>query len=426
MFCLIFWFLCSSVTENPVKDVDSTIKVTINGSNQVANLPHFWCSSGFCPPQPHQNIADYVLSNDMEQNLGLIGSLPSKCDSFQLRVHWLLNLIQVEPAIRRNSGLKSHPKLNFKNLDHFLRLLHKHGLKPGFEVMGNPSNYYSDLDDHRQLRSWSKLVHYTVSRYVKLFGFDYVQSWNFETWNEPDNGDFDGLNFTSESFLKYYEATRAGLDAVSKSLVLGGPGERCLPVRNDSLCWTLADKLVKSSSNYFLSFHEKGAEEESASIVSKESEIIEHLSRRYPGEELTVYNNEADPVRTWSKARPWQADTTYAAIMVRSVSEHVEHYFRRNGNHSVKFGLLSNDNAFLSYFPHQFDQRTLLARFQMNNSQANYTFFIKKPIYAATGLLGLLGNKLLQSESTDDLVRVIATETEEESFTVEGNATHRR
>ena len=33
---------------------------------------------------------------------------------------------------------------------------------------------------------------YPIDRY----GLDYVASWNFESWNEPDNLDFDSLNFT--------------------------------------------------------------------------------------------------------------------------------------------------------------------------------------------------------------------------------------
>lgn len=82
----------------------------------------------------------------------------------------------------------------------------------------------------------------------------------------------------------------------------------------------------------------------------------------------------------------------------------------------INYALLSNDNGFLSYYPHQFTQRTLVARFQMNvsNSQGvnctgcasaaeerifhrevvrseNYVTFIRKPIYAAMCLLAFLG-----------------------------------
>ena len=36
-----------------------------------------------------------------------------------------------------------------------------------------------------------------MCRYLAdLYGLAYVQSWNFETWNEPKMRHFDGLNFT--------------------------------------------------------------------------------------------------------------------------------------------------------------------------------------------------------------------------------------
>lgn len=33
------------------------------------------------------------------------------------------------------------------------------------------------------------------------YGLDYVASWNFESWNEPDNHDFDSLNFTTQGMI---------------------------------------------------------------------------------------------------------------------------------------------------------------------------------------------------------------------------------
>ena len=42
------------------------------------------------------------------------------------------------------------------------------------------------------------------------YGLDYVASWNFESWNEPDNQDFDSLNFTVQGTVLAMEA-----DAVS-------------------------------------------------------------------------------------------------------------------------------------------------------------------------------------------------------------------
>lgn len=60
-------------------------------------------------------------------------------------------------------------------------------------------------------------------------------------------------------------------------------------------------------------------------------------------------------------------------------------------NNTINFTLLSNDNAFLSYHPHQFTQRTLTARFQINNTHPPHVQFVRKPVLTAMGLLALLG-----------------------------------
>lgn len=66
-------------------------------------------------------------------------------------------------------------------------------------------------------------------------------------------------------------------------------------------------------------------------------------------------------------------------------------------NTTINFTLLSNDNAFLSYHPHQFTQRTLTARFQINNTHTPHVQLIRKPVLTAMGLLALLGAAHLHS-----------------------------
>ena len=70
----------------------------------------------------------------------------------------------------------------------------------------------------------------------------------------------------------------------------------------------------------------------------------------------------------------------------------------KNETRGINFALLSNDNAFLSYFPHQFGQRTLLARFQVNNTHPKFVEFVKKPVYSTFGLLSQLCRNILHSE----------------------------
>lgn len=72
-----------------------------------------------------------------------------------------------------------------------------------------------------------------------------------------------------------------------------------------------------------------------------------------------------------------------------------QHRFYAKLISTFKLKLFSNDNGFLSYNPHFFTQRTLLARFQMNNTEPHHVQFIRKPVYSAMGLLSYLGETQL-------------------------------
>lgn len=53
---------------------------------------------------------------------------------------------------------------------------------------------------------------------------------------------------------------------------------------------------------------------------------------------------------------------------------------------------LSHDNSFLNFHPNYFTQRTLIARFQMNNTTPKHNQFVQKPVFSALGLLSNLAN----------------------------------
>lgn len=102
---------------------------------------------------------------------------------------------------------------------------------------------------------------------------------------------------------------------------------------------------------------------------------------------MLILHSEADPIVTWSIPRTFQADVSYAATLVETVLLHWTAIF----NDIVNLESISHDNAFLSFYPHQFTQRTLLARFQMNNTTPPHSQFIQKPVFAALGMMGNLG-----------------------------------
>jgi L-iduronidase len=69
------------------------------------DLEHFWRSTGFCPPLPHENAYDFDFGRDMKHNLALIGSV-AHGGIQQVRIHWLLDLVTIDTF--RNDKKLSH------------------------------------------------------------------------------------------------------------------------------------------------------------------------------------------------------------------------------------------------------------------------------------------------------------------------------
>lgn len=60
------------------------------------------------------------------------------------------------------------PYYNFTILDNFLDWLQIYRLNPGFELMGNPSNFFSDFSNDTQVNMWRDLVMQVASRYIGM------------------------------------------------------------------------------------------------------------------------------------------------------------------------------------------------------------------------------------------------------------------
>ena len=347
----------------------------------------------------------------MKLNLALISAIPNYSHQLtQVRIHWLLNLIEIN-SVDSNEKLN----LNWSYFDEFTDLMFEHQIRIGFELMGNPSNYFADFNYNQQIQLWNQLIKSVVERLINNYGANYVQKINFETWNEPDHNQFETINFTINSFLNYYRSSKEAIDSFKMALKFGGPAEKCLPINESDYCWTLMKEMVKSGAtdDQFLSFHEKGENFDSNQIMIKETQVLDHL-QQFKLNQINFVNNEADLMKIWSQNYDFRADVRYAASAISVLIQHIDHFVRNRVN-PVKLKLISFDNGFLSYYPHQFTQRTLLARFQINNTIPNYTDFVIKPIYVGIGLSSLLGTQLVNHDidSNDDHLKIVATRTKD-------------
>lgn len=146
------------------------------------------------------------------------------------------------------------------------------------------------------------------------YGLQYVSRWNFETWNEPNNGDFDNVSmsvqgktkavlaiccslahkwlsslfFSSQGFLNYYDACSEGLRAASSLLRFGGPGDSCRSPPRSPYCWALLQHCYNGT-NYFTG--EKGVRMDFIALHKKVSCSLKLLKT------LCWCQSLSDPVR---------------------------------------------------------------------------------------------------------------------------------
>ncbi|XP_014373507.1 alpha-L-iduronidase isoform X5 [Alligator sinensis] len=265
--------------------------------------------------------------------------------------------------------------------------------------MGSPSGYFTDFEDKKQVVRWKNLVALLAKRYIAKYGLEHVAKWNFETWNEPDHHDFDNVSMTVKGFLNYYDASSEGLREASSLLKFGGPGDSFHPFPKSPMCWSLLYHCYNGTNFFtgetgvrldYISLHKKGAGS-SLQILQEETEVLEQIQQLFPNfTSIPIYNDEADPMVGWSVPQTWRADVTYAAMVVKIIIQH-QNLLISKANSTINYTLLSNDNAFMNYYPHYFTQRTLTARFQMNNTKPPHVQMVRKPVLTAMGLLALLG-----------------------------------
>ncbi|XP_072289725.1 alpha-L-iduronidase [Eucyclogobius newberryi] len=393
------------------RGTDASYVITADVSEPARELKHFWGSTGFCPPLPHTQADQFDLSLDQRLNLAYVGSVPHGGIQ-QVRIHWMLELVSAQKI-----GPEVH--YNFTKLDQLVDLLWTNGLRPGFELMGSVSNFFTDFEDKSQVVEWRNLVYRIAKRYIDKYGLGVVSQWNFETWNEPNNHDFDNVTMSIQGFLNYYDASSEGLQAASALLKFGGPGDSCHTPPHSPYCWAMLQHCYNGTNFFtgkkgvrldYIALHKKGGGY-SLPILQQEIQTVGEIHKRFPTfQSLPIYNDEADPLVGWSRPQEWRADVTYAAMVVKVIKQHRD-VLLSNPNNTINYTLLSNDNAFLSYHPHQFTQRTLTARFQVNNTQPAHTQMIRKPVLAVMGLLALLGDTQVPSQTfpSSETLGVIAS-----------------
>ena len=284
-------------------------------------------------------------------------------------------------------------------------------LKLIFELMGNPAHREIDFSDDTDLHAWKDFVRELALHYMDRYGKEVVESWFFETNNEPDLEHF--WKHGMVKFLNYYDACSEGLLEANPEIRFGGPGtargasatfklllEHCVWGRN----YFSGEKGVRMD---FVSTHRKNTPHE---MVRDELEVWNYVQETFPSKsaDWPLMNNEADPIAGWGIPYYWRTGPWYGAFIVQTVELHNRLILDSITNPYI---LLSNDHGFLG----SWGKRTQLARFipgdndqimrgasgtgggrivsvdQDSRTQVDQFYLIKKPSLTVMSMMNLFG-----------------------------------
>uniref|UniRef100_A0A1A9WBI0 Glycosyl hydrolases family 39 N-terminal catalytic domain-containing protein n=1 Tax=Glossina brevipalpis TaxID=37001 RepID=A0A1A9WBI0_9MUSC len=341
-------YLISLPVQNTIGDI---------GREIYYDLPKFWTNTGLCPAGKltHDDIKASLFSEAMQTNLLLISSLPNGAIT-HIRIHWMLELLRF---IQFNQS--GHVHYDFDVLDRFMDNLDEIRLIPVIEFMANLSNVFTKNPAYNYFL-WEDLSYQVVKRY--------------------------------QNYFEYVFALRRGLDKVRQNprFALRGPAGLFKNPENHPLCWTLlqlCDTNISMCPIDIITYHRKGINENAGQLIEASKNLWSNIYIKFPTLiQLPISNDEADPISGWSTAREFQADVRYAVTLVNITLQHWEAIIEKKELRNLE--TISHDNAFLSYYPNVFTQRTLLAHFRINNTMPAHSQFVQKPVYAAIGMLSRL------------------------------------
>lgn len=372
------------------------VSIKVNVAKDEGALPQFFLGTGFTP-------SSFLLKEE-----GRLNMLMASGGGYQyMRVHCMLDLVDI-------SG-KSNYVYNWTLFDMALDAIVEAGLTPFINLNGIPTGSLHKLFlDHDFLNSdklhqWRDLIEEFGRHLVAQYG-NSTYNWLFEHWNEPmpinkfcaDKGKTPAFG-SYQSMFNYYDACENGLARADQQLKIGGPTTHSSVSATADIIKKFLEhcdsgKNVFSNSTGtrldFISIHHKGTEKHdegnSSKILAGERGFFKLIREKHPKfKDLPFINDEADPISGWSKKLAWRAGPTYAAFMVKVISQHIAAMDTSNPPRidGIPYALLSNDNSFTGGWL----DRTLVTMFHKNSSDTYAV--VKKPDLTVMAFLTRMGQR---------------------------------
>ena len=212
-----------------------SVNIRVNANAKLGAFSPNWAYFGHDEP----NFTYMPYGRELLNELSTLTTSP-----VHIRTHNLLTTGDGTPALKWGStnayteDVTGQPVYNWTILDQIFDSYHAAGITPFVEIGFMPKvlSVHPDPYQHgwpkgslwtgwayppKDYRKWAELVRQWVNHSVERYGRKEVESWDWEVWNEPDIGYWQGTP------KEYYQLYDFAADAVKRALPsahVGGPG----------------------------------------------------------------------------------------------------------------------------------------------------------------------------------------------------------
>ncbi len=146
-----------------------------------------------------------------------------------VRFHGIFN----DEMMIYNMDTQGNISYNWTYVDQLFDFFMEIGIKPFVELAFMPSKlgrtedttifyWKGNISPPRDIKLWTDLVQEFIRHCIERYGFEEVETWYFEVWNEPEYR-YTFWAGTREEYFQFYKDTSIAIKSISKDLKVGGP-----------------------------------------------------------------------------------------------------------------------------------------------------------------------------------------------------------
>jgi xylan 1,4-beta-xylosidase len=401
----------SSLSAQPA--ANDTVSLHVDLRKKIGTMDPVWAWLGYDEP-------NYTYMKNGKKLLSEFAQLSPA--PVHLRVHNLLTSGDGTPSLKWGStnayteDKEGNPVYDWTIIDRIFDTFVERGMKPLVEIGFMPEALSIKPDPYRHswgpghennlftgwayppkdYDKWAELVYKWVRHSVERYGWEEVETWYWELWNEPNIAYWQG---TTEEYLKLYDYTADAVKRALPTAVMGGP-------HVTGPAWDVSERFLRAflehclrGKNYrtgktgapldYIGFHAKGR-----------PSVVEGHVRMDLGQQLRDISKGFEIVASFPELKHLPiiiGESDPEGCAACSIQEHPE-YAYRNGTmySSYTAAALAREYALADYFGSNFKGAVTWAfEFEgqpwFNGYRALATNGVDKPVLNVFRMFGLMG-----------------------------------